>query len=56
MKNFKCRIIVMATALVLAAPLARADTLGDTLAFAYENSGLLDQNRACPRHPMSPAN
>lgn len=49
MKNIKCRIVVMATTLALAAPLARADTLGDTLAFAYENSGLLEQNRALLR-------
>ncbi len=49
MKNFKCRMVVIATALALAAPLARADTLGDTLAYAYENSGLLDQNRALLR-------
>ncbi len=49
MTHFSGRITLMAMALMMAAPLARADTLGDTLAFAYENSGLLDQNRALLR-------
>lgn len=34
---------------VLAVPAARADTLGGTLAAAYEHSGLLEQNRALLR-------
>jgi outer membrane protein len=31
------------------APAARAETLADAMAAAYENSGLLDQNRAVLR-------
>jgi len=34
---------------LIAAPALRADTLADTLAAAYANSGLLDQNRALLR-------
>ena len=39
----------VALAVVLAAPAARADTLGSALVDAYENSGLLEQNRALLR-------
>ena len=39
----------VALAVVLAAPVARADTLGSALVDAYENSGLLEQNRALLR-------
>lgn len=35
--------------LILAAPAARAETLADTLVSAYQNSNLLDQNRALLR-------
>lgn len=39
----------LAAALILAAPLARAETLADALVAAYRNSNLLDQNRAVLR-------
>ena len=39
--------VVIAAALMV--PVARAETLADTMASAYENSGLLEQNRALLR-------
>ncbi|MDF1856249.1 TolC family outer membrane protein [Pseudooceanicola sp.] len=39
----------MTLGLALSAPLARAQTLADTLVAAYNNSGLLEQNRALLR-------
>lgn len=42
-------MMVMAVALVLAAPMVRAETLTDALIAAYRNSHLLEQNRAVLR-------
>lgn len=41
--------LAAAVALTFAAPLAKAETLADALSSAYNNSGLLDQNRAVLR-------
>lgn len=43
------RVLVLATAGALSAPLAGAETLTDALIAAYRNSNLLDQNRAVLR-------
>ena len=41
--------LAMAVSLSFAAISAKAETLADALTYAYENSGLLDQNRALLR-------
>lgn len=43
------RVVAVATAGMLAAPMAGAETLTDALIAAYRNSNLLDQNRAVLR-------
>jgi len=49
MKFRRCLVTIAAmTTLVVAAP-ARAETLADALTYAYNHSGLLDQNRALLR-------
>ncbi len=49
--GFQVRNAVAAVVIAagLTAPAARAETLADALAYGYENSGLLDQNRALLR-------
>lgn len=53
MREFTMRNTMMklaaAVALTFAAPLAKAETLADALVSAYNNSGLLEQNRAVLR-------
>ena len=48
MKFRKCLVAVAAMATLVASP-ARAETLADALTYAYNHSGLLDQNRALLR-------
>ena len=45
----KAAVAVLAMLTGFAAPVLRAETLADALAYGYENSGLLDQNRALLR-------
>lgn len=45
----KAAVAVLAILTGFAAPVLRAETLADALAYGYENSGLLDQNRALLR-------
>ncbi len=49
MNRFIGRTAVVTMMLALVSSGARAETLGDALAFAYEHSGLLEQNRALLR-------
>ena len=42
-------VVALSTGLGFAASVPRADTLADALAYGYENSGLLEQNRALLR-------
>jgi outer membrane protein len=47
--TLKRGLLALALAALVAAPAVRAETLADAMAAAYENSGLLEQNRALLR-------
>lgn len=49
MKFRKCLVVIAAMATLAVATPARAETLADALTYAYNHSGLLDQNRALLR-------
>ena len=49
MKFRKCLVAVAAMMTLVVTTPARAETLADALTYAYNHSGLLDQNRALLR-------